>query len=532
MPFKHEIIEKINGFPSSPGVYIFYGKNRKPLYVGKAKNIKQRTQSYLRKDFSDWKEEMLKDSAETIEVKEVETELAALVLEAQLIQAMRPKFNILLKNKNPFIYFFFSDEKIPKFELERDTHKKGLYVGPFINRGVARQIHETLIKIFGLRICSRKIKNGCLYYHLGQCAGFCKDEFDLKEYKRKIAFLKDFFEEGPKKFLQKVEKEINALNKKELFEEAFVLNRYADLLKSHLPNIENAKTLSDFCAQQQNSQHIWLFDEQSAVLFLFENQNNHLKKKDVFMLKDYLADKESIMRTFYQENPLPVAIFYNFKIEDIDLFSKFLFETQKNSPAFYFLEEHFANDPDTPIFVRLSQELLVRDIKALSSIPADLKQLLKTKNEVVKIDCFDISHHQELAIVGVRVRFNGQDADTSSFKKFKIQTTKIPNDYQSMKEVVYRCYAGELPEKLPDLVLIDGGIGQLNSVRNIFPDLEFASLAKREETIFRFAGNEKIVFKLDLQSQLGLYITKIRNRTHDFAVSYHRLLKNKKSIQS
>lgn len=533
MSFDSEIIyEQIKKLPENPGVYIFKKDDGQVIYVGKAKNLYKRVMHYQQESFSDWKSEKLWSDATSLEFKICKNELDALILEAQLVQAYQPPLNILLKNNTPFLYFYFSNDQVPKFEIIRKiAGKKGRVYGPFLNKKMAREIYEVLNKLFGIRICNRKIKNGCLYFHLGQCAGLCKDEIDINAYKKRLHLVEKLFQNGPQKFIITLKKEVNTLINDLKFEEAGTLSNQIKKLEFSLHDFLEASSIDQYLATEKNTQHIWLFDEITKYLLLCENSEMHLQKKAFFLL-DNNENLDEYLQNYYIQNPSPMIIFTNFQINDSKLLNDFFksWHNKKNDTEFIL----FTNFLELPTFLVLAKEIFNQELKIAKNLPKILQQLMQTKNQIHKIDCFDISHHQELDIVASCVRFENGKPEKQLFRHFKILGTKIPNDYLSLREAVSRRYNDISSKDLPDLVLIDGGKGQLSSVFKLFPSLEFASLAKKEERIFRVfpkmdpkQKSFDLTFKLNLLSPEALFLTKIRDTAHNFALSFHRKLKNK-----
>jgi excinuclease ABC subunit C len=544
MEFKSAILAQIEKLPNRPGIYIFRGANEKPLYVGKAKHLKKRLLSYLGEDVFDWKIEGLRQNAERLDFKITNNELSALILEAKMIEALQPPFNIQLKHNNPFLYFYFSGQKLtkivrqgkpeatPKFELVRETTKPGSYFGPFLNKTLARQLFDLLNKTFGLRSCVHKIAKGCLYYHLGQCAGYCLDDFDQEAYLKRFGLVKDFFKNGPQRFISHLGVQIANLNKELKFEEAGILSRYQNMLQASQLDLQQVATTSRLMAQQEHAQHVWLFDLETQLVVMLENKHRHLSKKELFHQKDFVGmSMDDFLCNYYRNNPPPLVIFTNFILEDKELFVAFLKAWYKQECEQEVI--FFAQMSDNATFLDLALEIFDRELFQFQNLAVELQKFLSAPKAINKIDCFDVSHHQELFIVASCVRFENGKPRKDFYRQFRIKSTQKPNDYQSLREAVYRRYAGEEEVNLPDLVLIDGGKGQLNAVRKLFPDLFFAALAKREERIYYYTFSKTAIVQgvlLPDKSIIKLVLTNIRNHAHNFAIKYHRKLKNRVEV--
>lgn len=415
--------------PSLPGVYIFKDKDNNIIYVGKAKSLKKRVASYFFKQHEDWKVKALIEEHATIEHIVAYNEQEALLLEAQLIKQYQPKFNVLLKSGNPFLYILFTSEELPQFLLVRNKKIKGTYFGPFIQKRDARAAYDYLMRTFRLYRCKGTIKNGCLDFHLGRCAGNCTEQFDTQAYATQIELAQQALSGNAKAFLSIIEKQMRGHSAKFEFEKAQRLSDY----------IKNLDTIF-------------------AVI------------KSRFTERKYAKE---IAHMQMSEKP---------------------FVDAKSA-------EH---------------EEALHALQTLIGLPT----------RPTTIDCFDISHFQSTYIVGSCVRFTNGVPEKNKFRRFKIKTLTEQNDYAALQEIVQRRYRDG---DLPDIILIDGGKGQLSAAQAVLPQATIISLAKREETIF--ANNLPEGHKLDLQTPVGRLLIALRDYAHHFAISYHKLLR-KKALQN
>lgn len=414
--------EVLKNIPKLPGIYVFKDTNNNIIYVGKAKCLYKRVISYFRRQNDDWKvQELIKEYA-TIEHIITNSETEALLLEAQLIGKYKPKYNVLLKSGNPFIYIMITNDNLPQLKLARNKKAKGIYFGPFLCKKQVRGTYEYLLRTLRLRVCTTKISQGCLDYHLNRCAGNCLSNFNIDEYKVRLELAKELLE-GNYQACQNI-----------------LINQ----IKIHNEHFE------------------------------FEKSRN---------LNKYLKDLELIFQTLKTRFS---STKYNKDIAAI------------TTPLEYKIE-------------RPSQAL------------EDLQILLKLENKPVSIDCFDISHFQSSYIVGSCIRFSRGIPEKNKFRRFKIKTLTQQNDYAALKEIVKRRY--ENKDDFPDIILIDGGKGQLNAVKDLFPGVPIVSLAKREETLF--IANQEEGIKLNIQTYMGQLLIALRDYAHHFAVSYHKLLRSK-----
>ena len=414
--------------PTLPGVYLFKDAHGKVVYIGKAKSLRHRIHSYFQKSNIDWKVEAIRTVYADLDYILTKNETEAMLLEAELIQRYQPAFNSMFKTGQPFVYIMFPtySKGLPNILIVRNKKRKGTYFGPFLHKRQARNVHHFLRHTFQLNACNKKIENGCLDYHIGNCPGTCKSDFDKSEYLFRLELAKDVLKRKDKAFIKKIKDKITQYNSHMLFEKSKRLNEY-------LENVE----------------------------LIFES-----------------------IRTKYTP-------------------------------------EKFATD----IFVATTPPMYVADVH--KTVGAQLSAFLGTATSISTIDCFDISHFQSHSIVGSCVRFTDGKPDKNMFRRFKIKTLEQQNDYAALQEIVGRRYK---KDALPDLIVIDGGKGQLNAVQSIMPHGRIVSLAKKEERLFSSTFNEGI--KLDIKSDTGKLLIALRDYAHHFAITYHRLRQRKNISKS
>ena len=438
-----------------------------------------------------------------------------MILEAQLIQSNQPKFNVLLKTGQPFVYLMFTNTKLPELKIVRTKKQKGTYFGPFIEKSHARKVYNFLIRTFKLKLCKQKIDLGCLYYHMGICSGNCRKDFDLNKYMEKLELAKKSLKQGHNKFLKYLESEIEIHNQKLEFEKSKELNEYLSAFKSVFTSLETnvAKNkLTDLTTKD-----IWILSEDKKDLFLFKEKETSLKKQHVFYS---INNPLEYLQTYYQSYSSPTTILINFEIEkeEKDLLEQFLQKWHHKIDVKII-------KPETSYFlnlIKLAQIKTKQELKKEKTLSKSLQHFFKLSHEIHTIDCFDISHKQGNFMVGSCVRFKDGQPDKKNFRHFKIKTVTSQDDYACLREIVKRRYLNENDK--PNLILIDGGKGQLNAVKDLFPEIEFASLAKREETIF----SDKLPQgkKLNLKTFVGQTLIALRDYTHHFAISYHKKLEH------
>jgi excinuclease ABC subunit C len=411
--YMHKPLDK--KLPNLPGVYIFKNQSQTIIYIGKAKSLKDRVASYFHKHNDDWKVEMLLQEYAELDFVITNTETEAALLEAELIQKHKPKFNVLLKNGQPFVYILFTKGDIPTIEIVRTKKTKGTYFGPFLQKKQARKVHQYLMRTFKLNMCNKKLENGCLDYHLGNCTGNCKKDFDRDAYLFRLELAQDALKKNHASFKKNIQAKI-----------------------------------AEYSAQLE-----------------FEKARK---------LVDYLENIDAI---------------------------------------FYTLEAHYSESKyESAVFAATTRSPYSTDDPL--ALAQELKDFFQADHLIRTIDCFDISHFQSRYIVGSCVRFTDGKPEKNSFRRFKIKTLTEQDDYAALQEIVERRYRNT---ELPDLILIDGGKGQLSSVEQIMPHAYCASLAKREETIYSKQLPQGV--RLDLKTNVGRLLIALRDYAHHFAVSYH-----------
>lgn len=535
MDIKFKILQKQSQkLPALPGVYLFKNSKNQILYIGKAKNLKNRIKNYFQKNLgktfnvADIKKKILIEQSSIIEYISTKSELTAMLLEAELIKENQPKFNILLKDGQPFLYIVITNpaknskkhlKLLPKLKIVRNKKIKGNHFGPFLEKTSVRKVYNFLLKTFKLKLCNKKIENGCLDYHMGICAGSCRLDFDKKSYLQRLELAKLSLKKGHAKFLNYLEKEIENNNNSLNFEKSKELHEYYKAFEKVFQNInENYQFKS--LSKTLTTKDIWFLSKDKKSLFLLKEKNTSLNIKRVFSFpfkenNNYFEYITSFYQNFNCSNT--ILINFDIKKENKNLLEKFLKIFHNKAYPINVIKPKKGHNHN---LIKLTQIYIDKHIEKQNNLSKSLKTLLKLKTEPRTIDCFDISHRQGTFMVGSCIRFKDGQPDKANFRHFKIKTVNHSNDYECLQEIVQRRYRDI--KNLPDLVLIDGGKGQLSSVKKVLfhSDTEIASLAKKEEIIF----SNKIPNgrKLNIQSYAAQVLISLRDYTHHFAISYHR----------
>lgn len=513
-----------DGLPSLPGVYLFKNSQETVLYIGKAKNIKKRVKSYFQKNKSDVKADALLKASSKVDHIVTTNEVEALLLEAQLIKNYQPQYNILLKSGQPYLYLLFKSplkNDVPELTLVRKKDEaKGTYFGPFLEKRHARKVYNFLNDTFHLKLCKKKIENGCLYYHIGKCAGACKSTFDKKLYLRRFELARQVLKSATKSkaeiktILSDISQQIEAENKKLNFEKSKELNAYKESLTNVFVSLQ-----THFLTKEKylSHKHIWIYIEKENTLFLFQEQSGATKKREVFCTAN-IIEPTKYLESYYHSHDCPQTIMTNFEINNKESYELFLKKWHKKPYPVTII--YNPENKHLKSILKIATTHAEQELEKADNLGVALKKLLKLSIVPQTIDCFDVSHKQGKHMVGSCIRFTNGKPDKNNFRKFRIKTISKQDDYACLREIVSRRYKNK--ENIPDLVLIDGGKGQLSTITNLLPNAEVASLAKKEETIFsKHVPSGKKLSKTSLTGQL---LISLRDYAHHFAISYHQKL--------
>jgi excinuclease ABC subunit C len=524
------LLALIKSAPQSSGVYIFKQDDGAVMYIGKARVLRSRLQSYVANYATDWKAMSILDASSALEWHVTENELSALLLEARLIQSYQPPFNVLLKSGHPYIYFMITQEDLPRFIMTRTKTKKGIYFGPFIDRGAARSAFRFLQESFALLVCSRSITGGCLAYHLGRCAGMCKPDFDVVAYKTRLELVRKALQSKPQEMMALIDSQIAQSNQDLLFERSAQLAGYKNALERVYQSLATGFDRPT-SIQKLAEKDIWIWcapasDSPFGYLFLFRETRGILKKERVWcvplMEVNEAQEMSNYLFSYYREYRPSPQILVSVAMIDSHLLADFTASWHQLS---YGVTVNAPARPEHADIMMHARVYAQTEVSRPEKIAQQLKQLLKLPIVPRRIDCFDISHKQGHAIVGACVRFTDSKPDIAGIRNFHIKTVEGQNDYASLQEIVMRRY--KTVGDLPDLIVIDGGKGQLSAVQAVIGELlagtqtTLVSLAKREETLYGMhLPSDGLVMRGALVAQGSLVA--LRDYAHHRAISFHR----------
>lgn len=539
--------------PSLPGCYIYYNKDGEIIYVGKAKILKRRVMSYFNRKHSSVKVEVLVSQIERLEYIITNTEVEALILESHLIKKHKPRYNVLLKDDKKYPYFLITDEDFPRITIVRKKNmnpEKGRYYGPYTD---VRAMHATLDflkKIFPLKQCkSPKFKDRpCLYYHIGRCMAPCQNLVTSEEYKNIVRQAELFLSGKQSELMKQLQEQMQKYAESLQFEKAAKLrDSYNDLQKT----LEKQKVVYENTKLNEDVISLMADDGIFAIVILMIREGRLIDKKD-FVYEVEEDDRIEFFETFFKEYYGTLKLEYPDKIVSNELEAvgeKELYEewleilAQKKIKISYGKsaqgkELQMLADKNAKVALdnaKLAKMSKIRD--DFNEIGSYLAEKLELKNFPYRMECYDISHIQGTNTVASMVTFINGVPKKSEYRKFKVRMTEgKPDDFLSMKEVLTRrlSHLGEEKWAKPDLIIIDGGKGQLSSVMQIIEDLgvtgiDVVSLAKKHEEVFLPKQSKPVI--LPRNSSALFLFQRIRDEAHRFAITYHRKLRSKKMIE-
>ena len=521
--------------PKLPGVYLWKDENQEVIYVGKAKNLKNRLSSYF-SGIKDIKTKTLISKAFLIEYITTDNEYEALILENTLIKKYSPRYNINLKDDKSYPVLRITNEDFPRiFRTRRIIQDGSKYFGPFPNAGALSTFTENLYKQYPLRQCKklRKRSSPCMYYHIGRCAAPCCEKISKESYNQIIEEIIHLLEENPKETVQKLTLEMKECAKALDFEKAAKIRDNIDAIKAlHIKN-----SVSDFNTDSRD--YIGFATEGTLVSFaVLKMREGRLIARDLYRTKSLNTDEELIneflMAYYVSQDLFPSQIFIPINM-DVNLFRQWS-EKEMEIQAQIFTPEVFDSKHNSAMEMaeQNAKEDIIRRLRERSDTPAleELKHLLKLDHLPTRIEGFDIAHIGGKFPVASLISFYNGNPDKKNYRYFRLKTTDgIIDDFASMREATARRYTRLLNEnaELPDLILIDGGIGQVNAVKGVLStldlDIPIIGLAEKNEDIY-LPGNSTPI-QLPKRSDALRLLQRVRDETHRFATSKNQALRTK-----
>ena len=538
--------------PSLPGCYIYYNKDGDVIYVGKAKILKRRVLSYFNRKHDSVKVNVLVSQIERLEYIITNTEVEALILESHLIKKYKPRYNVLLKDDKKYPYFLITDEDFPRITIVRKKNmnpEKGRYYGPYTDIRAMHATLDFLKKIFPLKQCrTPKFKDRpCLYYHIGRCMAPCQNLVTPDEYKALVKQAELFLSGKQTELMQQIKQQMQKYSDSLQFEKAAKLrDSYNDLAKT----LEKQKVVYENTKLNEDIISLMADEGIFAIVILMIREGRLIDKKD-FVYEVEEDDRTEFFATFFKEYYSTLKLEYPDKIVSNELEAvgeKSLYEEWLELLAGKKVKISYGKsaqgkelqmlaDKNAKVVLdnaKISKMSKIRD--DFNEIGSYLAEKLQLKNFPYRMECYDISHIQGTNTVASMVTFINGVPKKSEYRKFKVNMTEgKPDDFLSMKEVLTRrlSHLGEEKWEKPDLMIIDGGKGQLSSVMEIIEELgikgiDVVSLAKKHEEVFLPKQSKPVI--LPRNSSALFLFQRIRDEAHRFAITYHRKLRSKAMV--
>lgn len=535
----------IKSLPHQPGVYQYFDKEDKILYVGKAKDIKKRVSSYFNKTQENGKTRVLVKKIASIKHIVVATETDALLLENSLIKKLQPRYNIMLKDDKTYPWICIKKEPFPRVFLTRNILKDGSeYFGPYTSVRTARALLALIKEVYPLRTCKHNLSKEniekkkykiCLDYHIGTCLGACEGLQTLEDYENDIDAIRNIIKGDFKEALQKFNSLMQNFAAKMEFEEAQKIKEKIALLANY-----QAKSTVVHPTISHVDVFTVLSDESYAYVNFFKIMNGAIIQSHTSEIKKKLkeTDKEilemaivEIRQRYHSQSkeiyvPFAVEVGEELKVSIPKIGDKKHIVDLSLRNAKYFRQERF------------KQEKILDPERHTKRIMAQMQKDLRLSSPPTHIECFDNSNIQGTHPVAACVVFKNGKPSKRDYRKFNIKTVLGPDDFASMEEVVYRRYKRLLDEgeDLPQLIVIDGGKGQLSSALKSLDALglrrkiAIIGIAKRLEEIYY--PEDPIPLYLDKSSETLKIIQQLRNEAHRFGITFHRQKRSKTAIQT
>ncbi|SNY94750.1 excinuclease ABC subunit UvrC [Flagellimonas pacifica] len=545
MPNPSSISVQISTLPSNPGVYQFYDSNDKILYVGKAKNLKKRVASYFNKKHEYGKTRVLVKKIHSVKHIVVPTESDALLLENNLIKKLLPRYNVLLKDDKSYPWICIKKERFPRVFSTRKLIKDGSeYFGPYTSMKTVRTLLDLVKSLYPLRTCNYdlsedKIAAGkykvCLEYHLGNCLGPCEAFQEDEDYQRQIEDIRQIIKGNFKSSQQFFKAQMEELANKMEYEKA-------QRIKDKIETLENYQVKSTVVNPKINNVDVFtiISDETHGYVNFLQLSHGAIVRSHTMEIKKKLEETDEellqlalteIRQRFKSQSkeiylPFPVMVEESLKVTLPKLGDKRRIIELSERNARFFRQDRFKQikitDPD----------------RHTKRIMAQMKADLRLSLEPIHIECFDNSNIQGSNPVAACVVFKDGKPSKKDYRHFNIKTVEGPDDFASMEEVVFRRYKRLVneDEPLPQLIVIDGGKGQLSSalksldILGLRGKIAIIGIAKRLEEIY--FPEDPIPLYLDKKSETLKIIQQLRNEAHRFGITHHRNKRSKEAIDS
>jgi excinuclease ABC subunit C len=509
----------ITAVPTNPGCYLFRDIAKKIIYVGKAKNLRKRLKSYIQKKEMDPKTHNLINRIDSVEFFVTDTEVEALILENTLIKKHQPKYNINLKDAKTYAFIQLTDESFPRLLIARQKQGGGKYFGPFVSALERDHVLQFLNRTFTLRTCKKLPKKSCLRFHLQLCDAPCIGLISKEDYDKKIQNVCFILTGKSTELLKKLRQVMTRKSQSFDFENALILRNQITAIQ-HLQEHQKMQRQHTFDEDIIN----YLIRDETVYLMLFNIYKGILSTKNEFVF-DFTPDFfEEFIVQYYSENPIPSEVIVPQKLSDSLV--AFLIHKRKKK-VWIVVPKKAAKKQLLDLVLKNIELTFFGDVSKVE----ELQRQLNLQEPPQVIECFDISHLSGTSMVGSMVQYRNGKPDKTNYRRFRIRTVEGIDDVAAIAEVIRRRYTRLQQEHtaLPQLIIIDGGVGQLNSavreLENISQKTPVISIAKQFEEIYLPGSPQPL--HLDKKEKALLFIREIRDEAHRFAITYNRLLRKK-----
>lgn len=557
------IEEELKKLPGKPGVYIMHGEKDEIIYVGKAVSLKNRVRQYFQSSRNKGaKIEQMVTHITRFEYIVTDSELEALVLECNLIKEHRPKYNTMLKDDKTYPFIKVTvNEPYPRVLFSRTMKKdKAKYFGPYTSSTAVKDVIELVRKIYMVRSCNRNLPRDCgkdrpcLYYHMKQCTAPCQGNVSEEAYKQNIGQVLHFLNGNYKETIDQLTEKMMAASEEMRFEDAA---GYRDLINS-IRRIGERQKITTYGEEDRDIIAVAMDEsedlrEQDAVVQVFFMRGGRLIGRDHFFLRVARGDTKaqvlsSFLKQFYAGTPfIPAEIMMQTEIEDGEIIEDWLSARRKQRVHIRVpkkgTKEKLVELAKENAWMVLSKdrERIKREEGRTIGAVKEIEDWLGLK-DIVRMEAYDISNISGFESVGSMVVYEKGKPKRSDYRKFKIKWVQGPNDYASMEEVLTRRFTHESKGEydsfsiLPDLILMDGGRGQVNIARKVFGelgiDIPVCGMVKDDNHRTRGVYFNNVEIPIDTSGEGFHLVTRIQDEAHRFAIEYHRSLRSKEQVHS
>ena len=557
-----DIQEELKKLPGKPGVYIMHGEKDEIIYVGKAISLKNRVRQYFQSSRNKGiKIEQMVTHITRFEYIITDSELEALVLECNLIKEHRPKYNTMLMDDKSYPFIKVTvEEPFPRIMMARQMAKdKAKYFGPYTSAGAVKDTIELIRKLYKLRSCNRKLpkdigkERPCLNYHIHQCKAPCQGYISQEEYRKSVDEVLRFLNGDYDAILNELEEKMQKASEDLEFEKAI---EYRELLFS-VQKIAQKQKITDTAGEDRDILAV-AKDLEDAVVQVFFIRGGRLIGRDHFYLKNTEGESKkeilsSFIKQFYAGTPyIPSVLMIQEEIEDIELLEEWLSKKRGHKVHIKIPKKGSKEKlvelarKNAALVLNTDKERLKRDEGRTIGAVKELEQLLGISG-IVRMEAYDISNTSGFASVGSMIVYEKGKPKKNDYRKFKIKGVQGADDYASMEEVLTRRFEHGLKEKeegkdlggftvFPDLILMDGGKGQVNIALQVLEKLKInipvCGMVKDDNHRTRGLYYQNVEIPIDKHSEAFRLITRIQDEAHRFAITFHRQLRSESQVHS